>query len=189
MTLREEVKGLSGNKRRFLLLRIADMDTKAALKLVGVVRGTYNVWVRNEEFVALYRRRDEFAADNKQEAIRLLRRDNQLDAVLLEGKVVAKMKEELDTGEYSLIRTQLAREVYSKLISELDVITPVPIMSWQQKIENIYNSSTPEQIPEGEVVNGEFKAISVKEEEHSQGKLFQESEQAPDETQEETQED
>ena len=182
MTLREEIKTLSGNRRRFLLLRIADMDTRAALKLVGIARGTYNVWVRNEEFVALYRRRDEFAADNKQEAIRLLRKDNQLDAVLLEGKVISKMKEELNSGEYNLIRTQLAREVYSKLISELDVVTQAPVISWEQRIQNIYNGSSSGQIPEGEVANGEFKAISIKEEEYSQGKLFQESEQATNET-------
>jgi len=175
MTLREEIKTLSGNRRRFFLLRIADLDTKAALKLCGVVRGTYNTWLQNKEFVELYRRRDEFAGDFKQEAIQLLRRDNQLEAVLLEGKILAKMKSELATGivgENSIIRSNLAKEVYSKLIGDLDVQKQEAPMSWAERFAQFFNISnvniTPgqpaiegearEQIGEGEIVNGEFEA-------------------------------
>lgn len=155
MSLKQEIKGLSGNRRRFFLLRLADMDTKAALKLIGVVRGTYNSWLQNSEFVEIYRRRDEFADDYKQEAIQLLRRDNQLDAVLLEGKIVAKMKEELASGEYNIIKSHLAREVYSRLLSDLDKVPTTQIVSWEQRLTQLFTNPT--ELAEGEeVTEGQF---------------------------------
>lgn len=167
MGLKEEIKSLSGNRRKFFLLRIADMDTKAALKLCGVVRGTYNTWCQNSEFVELYRRRDELAGDYRQEAIRLLRRDNQLEAVLLEGKVLAKIKDELDSGEYELIRTHLAREVYSKLIADLDYQPKALALTWEQRIQQIFGGNAPKQIVEGEITNAEPETNSQQETEES----------------------
>jgi hypothetical protein len=154
MSLKDELKGLSGNRRRFLLLRIADMDTKTALKLCGVVRGTYNTWLQNREFVEIYRRRTEFASEHKQEAIQLLRRENQLEAVLLEGKIVAKMKEELQSGSYNLIRSRLACDVYSKLISDLDYQPEVLALTWEQRLQQIFGA-TPQQLTEGETADAE----------------------------------
>ena len=171
MTLREEIKTLSGNRRRFFLLRVADLDTKAALKLCGVVRGTYNSWLLNEDFVELYRRRDELAGDFRQEAIQLLRRDNQLDAVLLEATILRKMKADLEEDtlpEGSIVRTNLAREVYSKLMTELDAQPYTQILTWQERIALIV-ANAPEQITEGEIVNGETsepETDSVEETEH-----------------------
>lgn len=161
MTLREEIKSLSGNKRRFLLLRVADMDTNTARVLVGIKKNTYNSWMQNSEFVALYRRRAEFNAEYKQEAIQLLRRDNQLEAVLLEGKVIAKIKEELDTGVYSLIRSHLAREVYSKLISDLDFQPQSLSLTWEQRLQQQIYGQAPRQITEGEVIEGEYAESQV----------------------------
>ena len=68
MSLRESIKALSGNKRRFFLLRIADIEARAARDIVGITLGTYNSWFQDERFVELYRQRDEFNANNKQEA-------------------------------------------------------------------------------------------------------------------------
>jgi len=171
MSLREEIKSLSGNKRRFFLLRIADMDTKAALKLCGVVRGTYNTWCQNQSFVEIYRKRQEFSEEYKQEAVRLLRRDNQLEAVLLEGKIVAKMKEELESGDYSLIRSHLAREVYSKLMTDLDAQPAIGVVSWEQKLLQIINPPSPpatEEITEGEFTEVEGGEVNAKPETDSQ---------------------
>ena len=158
-TLREELKTLTGNKRRFLLLRIADMDTQTAFKLCGITRATYNNWLNREEFVALYRRREEFAGEYKLEAIQLLRRDNQLEAVLLEGRILKKIKEDLELPflpEGSIVKTNLAREVYSKLISDLVTQPQVPAITWHQKIQQIFAGSPPNQIAEGEMIRGEI---------------------------------
>jgi len=185
MSLKDEVRTLSGNKRRFFLLRIADLDTKAALKICGVVRATYSSWLQNTEFVELYRKRAKYAADYKQEAIQLLRRDNQLEAVLLEGKIIAKMRDELaggETGEGSLLRSNLAKEVYSKLISDLDVIPQAPILSWQQRIQQIFASPPPDQITQGEFRDAQFETDSIPQTEPSEGNFIEEGKQTSDTT-------
>ncbi len=186
MSLREKVKSLSGNKRRFVLLRIADMDTKAALKLIGVVRGTYNSWLQNDTFVELYREVKVLAAEHKQEAIQLLRRDNQLEAVLLESKIIAELKNELENKEYVLTKTHLAREVYSKLIAELDAVPKTQMLSWEQKVQQIFTVS-PEQIVEGEVIDAEFTPVNQQESQLEESQLEQESQQTPDTDEKETQ--
>lgn len=187
MSLREEIKTLSGNKRRFFLMRIADMDTKAALKLCNVVRGTYNSWLQNRDFVEIYRRRVEFNTEYKQEAIQLLRRDNQLEAVLLESKIIAKMKEEIEDGNYDLIRSNLAKEVYSKLMTELDAVPQVQVLTWQQKLELINNP--PEQITEGgDIVDGSFtETNSVEKTEPQTSQLLPQDKQTHDEVEKEAQ--
>ncbi len=157
MSLKEEIKTLTGNKRKFFLLRVVDMDKTTALKLCNVKVGTYNNWCQNTEFTTLYRQRTEFAGEYKQEAIQLLRRDNQLAAVLLEAKIIEKMKGEIDDGIYELVRTNLAKEVYSKLIAELDVVPKEQSLTWQQQIDQINiipsTPALPVEVIEGEVIN------------------------------------
>ena len=111
MSLAEELKTVSGRKKRFLLFRIIDVTPEEARKLCGINRGTYNSWLQVPDFIEIHRRRDELSATYKQEALQLLRRDNQLQAVLLEEKIIEKMKGEIESGEYDLIRSNLAREV------------------------------------------------------------------------------
>jgi hypothetical protein len=199
MSLKDEIKNISGNKRRFLLLRIADIDTAQARNIVGVTTITYNSWLQNKDFVALYRRRDEFCGEYKQEAIQILRRDNQLAAVLLEGKIISKIKEELESGDYNLIRTHMAKEVYTKLIGDLDATPSTSIVTWQQRIGLLVQ--TPEtQItppPTVKVLEGSFKEIedgdkseevSIPETEHTEGEPVSVSEQAIDEVEKDTEE-
>ena len=165
MSLKEEISTLIGNRRRFLLFRIADVDTDTARKLCGIKKGTYNTWLKDKHFVGMYRRRNEWSAEYKKEAISLLRRDNQLAAVLLEEKIITRMQEEIETGEYNLIRTHLAREVYSKLINDLDVIPQVSTISWEQRVQALFLGNRQE------AVDGQYETISSKEEEHPQGYL------------------
>jgi len=160
MSLRDELKPLTGNKRKFLLLRIVDMDVNTALTLCGVKRGTYNSWCQIDKFVTLYRQRDRFAGEFKQEAIQLLRRDNQLAAVLLESEILSKLKEEIESGELSLTRTNLAREVYSRLMGDLDSQPKVQNLTWAQRIEKLVMPDRP-QIEGEETIEGEFTEASV----------------------------
>uniref|UniRef100_A0A6M3IE12 Uncharacterized protein n=1 Tax=viral metagenome TaxID=1070528 RepID=A0A6M3IE12_9ZZZZ len=159
-TLREEIKPLTGNRRRFFLLRVTGMAPEQARQIVGVTRGTHNTWLQNETFVELHRRIDEFTRDYRIEAIQLLRRDNQLEAVLLEGKIVQKMKEEIDSGDYNLIRSNLAREVYAKLITDLDFVPQVQNLTWEQRLQQIFIRPGEEQMQleqsSSDVVEGEI---------------------------------
>lgn len=167
MLLSEELQSISGRKRRFLLLRIIDVGTEAARQLCGITRGTYNTWCQNDAFVQLYRRRDELSAEYKQEALQLLRRSNQLQAVLLEEKVISKISDEIESGNYDLLKTNLAREVYSKLIADLDYQPKAIGLTWQQRIQNITQEGEHPQIAEGEIIDGSFRETDSKQKDES----------------------
>ena len=139
MSLRDEIRDITGKKRKFLLLRIADVETATAKSLADVSEGTYNNWVGDTEgsFSSLYRRRDELCADYKHEAIQLLRRDNQLHAVLLEEEIIKRMRYEIANDDYVLIRTNLARDVYAKLVNDLDWQPQAVALTWEQRLQNI----------------------------------------------------
>lgn len=188
MDLKEELKAISGRKRRFLLLRIIDVDTEAARQLCGITKGTYNTWLQNEAFVQVYRRRAELSVEYKQEALRMMRRDNQLQAVLLEEKIIKTMKDEIDSGEYVLLKTNLAREVYSKLINDLDYQPQVQNLTWEQRVKNLFVGQPNPQIEGGDVIDGEFtETVSEQENQHSQGDTLTEGEQVSEQAQEESQ--
>jgi len=181
-SLREILKPISGAKKHFLLMRIAGLDPTVSRRMIKVTTGTYNAWLyRDEEFKDLYHRIPELEHDHRHEAIQMLRRDNQLEAVLLEGKILSKMKEELDTGEYSLIRTHLAREVYSKLISELDIVPQVRSMTWEQKVGIMLTNI--ESLPQGEVYDAELEEVSLQPSEYTEGHLITTGEQTIHEAQ------
>ena len=138
-------------------MRVAGLDSKTSRELAGVVQGTYNAWTQDTEFSILYRQLPDLAQEYKQEAIQLLRRENQLEAILIEGKILRTMKEELDAKDYDLIRTNIAREVYSKLMNELDITPKVQLTSWRQHIQQ-FITEPQEQIEEG-VIDGTAKEL------------------------------
>jgi len=187
MTLKEELKTVSGRKRRFILLRVIDVGTEAARQLCGITKGTYNSWLQNPAFVELYRRRAELAIEYKQEALQLLRRGNQLQAVLLEEKVINKMKDEIESGVYVLLKTNLAREVYSKLINDLDYQPQVANLTWAQRVQQLFMPNQPQQIEGGEVTDAEVITETVGEPspKHQESDPLQSSEQTSPQTQEE----
>lgn len=153
MELKEELAGLIGVQRKFMLLRIADISLPLAKNICKVSDGTYNTWVRRvpTKFSELYQRLEELTIQFRDEAILLLRRDNQLAAVMLEAEIIEKVREEVRDGEYKLTKTHLAREVYSKLMADLDATPRVQIASWEQRAEYYFNE------PRGEVIDGQYE--------------------------------
>ena len=176
MSLQEEIKELVGKKRRFFLLRIADVDADTARKLAKVPKGTYNTWTSDphSHFVELYRRRDEFSGIYKQEAIQILRRDNQLQAVLLEQEIIKEMREEIRKGTYNLIRTNLARDVYTKLIGDLDYQPQVQSLTWVDKLQQLFpNEPVPIGGQRGQIIEAEVSELT----EHPESQLVPQGEQ------------
>ena len=162
-------------------MRVAGMDADIVMNLIGVKRGTYNSWFKNEEFSLIYHKLPTLMQEHRQEAVQMLRKGNQLEAVLLEGKIIAQLKMEIETGEYNLAKTNLAREVYSKLMTDLDVVPQVKSLTWEQRI--IQLGRTPEQITEGDrIVDAEFEEVSSEQTEHPKSKSLSESEPTCDET-------
>lgn len=141
MSLKDELKQLTGKKRRFMLMRVAEVEPDVARKMCNVSQASYNSWLQrssNPAFVELYRRVDEFTVEYKTEAIQMLRRDNQLSAVMLEEQIINKMKEEVASGDYNLIRTNLARDVYTRLIGDLDFQPTSVSQTWDERIQGIF---------------------------------------------------
>jgi len=186
MPLVDELRTISGRKKRYLLLRIIGMDTEASRQLCGLTKGTYNSWCQNDAFVAVHRRIAEFAAEYQREALQLLRRNNQQRAVLLEEKMLIKIDEELESGNYDLLRTNLGKEVYSKLIADLDYQPKALSLSWEQRIQQLNTSQQPSQIEGGDFIDGQItEPVSQSENQYSEGSPAQESLQASQQAQEE----
>jgi len=179
--LLDRIKAITGRKRTFILMRVSGLDADLSMNLVGVAKGTYNSWFKNEEFATVYHQLPELIQNYRQEAVQLLRRNNQLEAVLLESKIISKLKEEIESGHYELSKTHLAREVYSKLMSDLDTVPQnVKVLSWSQRVQQIFTKQ-PDQIEQGEI-DGKFKEISSESLQHSEGDLITSGEQTTDET-------
>ena len=140
MSLQAELKAIEGRKRRFILLRIIGTDVETARKLCQIPKGTYNSYFHQSNFVEVYQKIPELSVDYKQEAIQLLRRTTQLQAALLEEQIIEKMKAEIESGEYNLIKTLLARSVYDKIINSLDYEPKALSLSWEQKLQQIYTN-------------------------------------------------
>ncbi|MDX9803696.1 MAG: hypothetical protein RBS96_06695 [Dehalococcoidales bacterium] len=153
--LKDIIKGTLPDQRRFLLCRIGGLDVTTAKKNVGIPEGTYNRWTGQERFKSIYRQLPELQEKYKLEAINLLRRDNQMSAVLLEAEIIQKLREEVDSGELVLAKTNLGREVYSKLMNDLDNQPKVVSNTWEQRILAIQGSPI-QQLTEGGTIDGTF---------------------------------
>ena len=185
MALKEEINGIIGKQRRFLLLRIIGVDPRTARSLCNVTPGIYNNWVNNPEFSVLYHKVEEYRKDYRDEAMLLLRRANQLRAVLLEEEIIDKMRLELESGEYKLLKTHLAREVYSKLINDLDYQPQTQNLTWAQRIDML-NYNPPHELKQGEVIDAEYETDNSKAEQYPESIPVPEDEQAGNETPEKT---
>ncbi len=122
-TLAEELQGLSGTKeRKFLLFRIAGLNVQDSLTFTRVKIGSYNKWLEKPVFNALNLRRTELEKYHRAEAVKLLRRENQLGAVVIEERIIEALMAELDSGEYNLMKTPIAKTVYDKLMQDIDAM-------------------------------------------------------------------
>lgn len=185
-SLKEKLRGLSENKRTYLLMRVAGMKPETAREFTGIQRGTYNAWFGDVNFVQIHQQLPDLVDDYRQEAIQMLRRDNQLQAVLLEGDIILKMRQELITGEYNLIKSNLAKEVYSKLITDLDAVPKNLALTWEQRILGLFGNS----VEQGETIDGELEEASSEPAEYTEGNVRPEALPAANEaTQEDTQDE
>ncbi len=189
MSLKEELKDIEGKKRRFLLLRISDTDAETARRLCSIPKPTYNSWFKDSEFVRVYRKLRESSAVYQQEAIQLLRRTTQLQAALLEKQIIEKIKLEIESGEYNLIKTLLARSVYDKIINSLDYQPQSLSLSWEQKLQQIYGNQSPTPLLEGGVIDGEvIETTCIEQTEHKESQPVTNSKQESEPDSKEVQE-
>lgn len=125
LSLESVVSPLVGEQLRFILFRIVGMSVQQALGASKATQGKYNDWLRrNPEFGLINGYVRDLSKTHRAEAIKLLRRSNQLTAILLEEEIMDRIIREVQSGEYDLIKTSIAKEVYNKLIAVMDA-TPV----------------------------------------------------------------
>jgi len=133
-TLKDLLKGIAGKQRKYLVLRISGVTKDDALIMLSSDKWGLISWSRNKLFQKVNRKIKVWQTEFKAEAIKMLRRSNQLLATLFEKNVIETIIHEVETGEYRLIKTMLAKEVYSKLINDLDSIPAIQRNSWEQTI-------------------------------------------------------
>ena len=172
MELKEILAPLHGNRRKYMLFRISGVEPNAALQLTGAKKNAYNAWLKKKDFVGIHQRIGELYSNYRIEAIRLLRRDNQLNAVILEGKVIKKMEEEVENSCYDLVKTNLGKEVYTKLLNDLDEASGIKNLTWLQRIDqmNIDRSE------KHEVIEADYHEQA----EHKESLLTQETSSKPE---------
>ena len=145
-TLQEELYEITATiERRFLLYRIAGLSVKDSLGFCKVGMGSYNAWTEKPAFLAVNRRRNELERDHRAEAIKLLRRENQIGAVVVEERIINTLLEELDNKEYVLIKTPIAKTVYDKLMADIDAMATINVkakMTFIDKMAMLMNGGT-----------------------------------------------
>ncbi|MGW8177286.1 MAG: hypothetical protein ACWGQW_00595 [bacterium] len=155
MSLTQELGDIRGDKLTYMLMRVSGVDTGTAKRMLQLKEGTYNTWLRdpNSHFVSIHRRIPELTEQYRDEAFLMLRENNQLSAILLEGEILAEMREEVRIKTYKLVKTNLARTVYERV---LDSMEKKPASgSWGDRLNqmfNFFNIENP-QNPSAEVID------------------------------------
>lgn len=147
-TLAEEMAAIVGIKKKFLLYRIGGLNVEQALAACSKKIGSYTLWLTDPDFIRINNRRQELELVHRNEAVKLLRRENQLGAVLIEERIILEIQRELEDywlylkdrddpnitpenkhkrEEFILIKTPLARAVYDKLIQDIDAMPSIQI--------------------------------------------------------------
>lgn len=155
--LKEVLSEIIGEKQRqFLLLRIVGIECTPALNTLQVPIGTYKNWVRQKKFQEVYRQVNDLGAENRDEALMMLRNTNYALVVQLEENMLKKMIEEVESGQPKFVKTNLAREIYAKLASEMSTKpnSVRNVMTWEQLIM----AGESGKLPQGEQPYGYIEA-------------------------------
>lgn len=113
MTLTDALKKLkTKNQKGFVLLCVAGLSIEEALTHYS--QSSFFRWKKDPDFSDVFDHLPELHRDYAEEAIGLLRMRNIAEVLTLEDRVLDIVKEELRTGRYDLLKTHLAREIFSR---------------------------------------------------------------------------
>jgi len=129
--LKDELSLLNPKQKKFFHLLIAGVKRDAAMTVAGIPKATFKYWQGNDPFRSLLDRVEELKDAYFDEAFQLLRHDNKVMALFLEQELLEKIKGEIESGEYNLVKTPLAKDVYNKALEESKGIT-LPSVGWMQ---------------------------------------------------------
>lgn len=134
--LKEELANLNPRQKKFIHLLVAGTKRDNALIIAGIPKATAKYWLQeNQQFRSLVDRVEELKDAYFDEAFQLLRHDNKVIALFLEKELLDKIKEEIESGEYNLVKTPLAKEVYNKALEESRGITLPGTVGWMNFVQ------------------------------------------------------
>ncbi len=154
---------LSYKQRRYILCRMGMMDTQEADSLAGTTAAGRAQWkVNSPRYKELDDNIETLQRDYGDIALKWLKKENQLTAVLLEKKILDKIEQEIDKGEYDLVKTHLAREVFARHTEEIGKALQSVNITWAQIINSsvrpLKEREKIQALKSGlEVIEGEFK--------------------------------
>lgn len=131
-----------GRKRQYLLLRIAGLTTITARTELGIAERTLQNWKNEEEFALVEDNLYSWRSRYQTEVLDQLRQDNRAIGVLIERRTLLRLAEELDTGDYVLIKTRFGRDVYKNLMAVAGTTEGSNAQTWQQLIAGVVNVQT-----------------------------------------------
>lgn len=130
-----------GRKRQYLLLRIAGLDESNSKSELEIATRTLQNWKTEDAFARVEDYLFEWRNRYQVEALELLRQDNRAIGVLIERRTLLRIVDELEEGEYVLLKTRFGRDVYKNLMTAVNN-TSNPAQSWQQLIAGVVNVQT-----------------------------------------------
>jgi hypothetical protein len=136
VALKDETAALNPKQKKFIQYLVAGTKKDVALKLANIPTATLKWWLHdNKNFHALVERVEELKDAYFEEAFQLLRQGNKVMALFLEQELLVKIKEEIESGEYNLVKTPLAKEVYDKALESAKGVT-IPNAGWIQFVQS-----------------------------------------------------
>ena len=129
--LKDELSQLNSKQKKFFHLLIAGVKRDTALAIAGIPKATFKYWQGNDPFRSLLDRVETLKDNYFDEAFQILRHDNKVIALFLEQMLLEKIKEEIESGEYNLVKTPLAKDVYNKALEEGKGVN-IPSVGWLQ---------------------------------------------------------
>lgn len=142
------------------------MDKTAALSSLSVPEGTYNRWTGQKRFKEVHQQLGTLGTKYMSEALLMLREVNYALVVNLEAKMLTKLIDEIKNGEPIFAKTNLGREIYAKLASEMSTKAEIrSVTTWEQFF--LQGGENPPQITQGDIIEGDIVEAKVSEAEES----------------------
>ena len=146
MTLVDTLEKLkTTNQKKFITLCVAGMSIEQAQDYISLP--SYYRWLRQPVFKEVLDKLPELRKEHGEEAGEMLHIKNMIEAIAIEEKILAIIKEELKTGKYNLIKTHIGREVFTRaeksLLSKRMAQKQAMEQTWNDRLKE-YGLTTPD---------------------------------------------
>jgi len=135
--LKEELRGVTGKKRIYLILRMLNMphdDAMLAARIKDIAVGRWKH--QDPRFASVLARASALGSQYQDELIGMLRSATQSYAAFAEFLMVQKIIDELKSGEMSFLKTHTCRLLLDKLLARMEPDIRTLSLSWETLLLN-----------------------------------------------------